>query len=157
MLTRQSGAGCSNVTPHTGCAALCSPSPGLCSVAGSSASGGSQTRKDKEKGNGQDRKSPGGSGSETETGSVISQQRQRAPPTERSLPPPPRQLDQTNQELNASRQSFRMAMGNPCEYRAYLCTRDSLRPVNMLCEQSNAIKVVSCDYSWPLMLHLDVM
>ena len=31
---------------------------------------------------------------------------------DRSLPPPPRDLGQANPELNASRQSFRMAMGN---------------------------------------------
>ncbi len=35
---------------------------------------------------------------------------------DRQLPPPPRDLTQQNQELNASRQSFRMAMGNPCEF-----------------------------------------
>ena len=74
--------------------------------AGSSASGGSDRRKDREK-NG---KSESG-GSETETGSVV-----RAAPSERSLPPPPRDLTNTTQELNASRQSFRMAMGNPCEF-----------------------------------------
>ncbi len=78
---------------------------------GSSASGGSDRRKDREK-NG-DRKSPIESGgSETETASVV----RATNMADRQLPPPPRDLTQQNQELNASRQSFRMAMGNPCEF-----------------------------------------
>ena len=38
------------------------------------------------------------------------------PPADRSLPPlPPDHLVHTNPDLTASRQSFRMAMGNPCK------------------------------------------
>lgn len=84
-------------------------------VAGSSASGGSDRRNKEKNGDAQlllqQRKSDASGGSETETGSVV-----RAPPSERSLPPPPLDLNNTNQDLSASRQSFRMAMGNPCEF-----------------------------------------
>ena len=78
-------------------------------ILGSSASGGSERRKsDKEK---SDRKSEkSGSDTASETGSVVSSR--RAPPSDRSqtnlamLPP----------DVGGSRQSFRMAMGNPCEF-----------------------------------------
>lgn len=35
---------------------------------------------------------------------------------ERALPPPPRQLQLQNDDISASRQSFRLAMGNPCKF-----------------------------------------
>ncbi|KAK2148813.1 hypothetical protein LSH36_481g02006 [Paralvinella palmiformis] len=83
------------------------------SLTGSSASGNSQKRDRNKDGS---RKSPafGHSGSDTETGSVISARRVPPPPVDRSLPPPPGELANTNAELSGSRQSFRMAMGNPC-------------------------------------------
>ena len=39
------------------------------------------------------------------------------PPAERSLPKPPavRELQNVNPDMNASRQSFRLAMGNACK------------------------------------------
>jgi len=39
------------------------------------------------------------------------------PPTDRSLPKPPaiHNLQNVNPEMNASRQSFRLAMGNACK------------------------------------------
>ncbi|XP_029651529.1 segment polarity protein dishevelled homolog DVL-3 isoform X1 [Octopus sinensis] len=80
---------------------------------GSSASGSSEKKKDKEK---SERKSasPAGSGSsDTDTGSLASAR--RGAPSERSLPPMPRELGQMPPDLSGSRQSFRMAMGNPCE------------------------------------------
>ncbi|KAL5015309.1 hypothetical protein ScPMuIL_009579 [Solemya velum] len=78
------------------------------SGSGSSASGGS--RKDKSK---SDKKSgsPVGSGSDTDTASLASMR--RGPPSECSIPPPTRELAAVPQELSDSRQSFRMAMGNP--------------------------------------------
>ena len=84
-------------------------------IAGSSASGNSARNADK---NG-DRKSPPNavppSGSDTESGSVVSAQRVGVP-SERGQPvPPPRDLGATNPDMNASRQSFRMAMGNMCK------------------------------------------
>eukprot|EP00106_Octopus_bimaculoides_P013169 XP_014780611.1 PREDICTED: segment polarity protein dishevelled homolog DVL-3-like [Octopus bimaculoides] len=81
---------------------------------GSSASGSSEKKKDKEK---SERKSasPAGSGSsDTDTGSLASAR--RGAPSERSLPPMPRELGQMPPDLSGSRQSFRMAMGNPCEF-----------------------------------------
>jgi len=87
------------------------------SGSGSSASGSSERRKEKgEKGS--DKKSASGSGSETETGSVVYSARQGQPPVGLHHmgpppPPPPGDLTQTNPELSSSRQSFRMAMGNP--------------------------------------------
>ncbi|XP_069105710.1 segment polarity protein dishevelled homolog DVL-3-like [Argopecten irradians] len=101
---------------------------------GSSASGSS--RKEKEK---SDRKSgsPAGSGgSDTETASLASARRVQvvpAPPSTnmmpqmmpqmmppmmpgQPLPPPPRDLSSMPQDLSGSRQSFKMAMGNPCEF-----------------------------------------
>ncbi|XP_036369721.1 segment polarity protein dishevelled homolog DVL-3 isoform X4 [Octopus sinensis] len=83
------------------------------SAKGSSASGSSEKKKDKEK---SERKSasPAGSGSsDTDTGSLASAR--RGAPSERSLPPMPRELGQMPPDLSGSRQSFRMAMGNPCE------------------------------------------
>ncbi|XP_029651532.1 segment polarity protein dishevelled homolog DVL-3 isoform X5 [Octopus sinensis] len=83
------------------------------SGSGSSASGSSEKKKDKEK---SERKSasPAGSGSsDTDTGSLASAR--RGAPSERSLPPMPRELGQMPPDLSGSRQSFRMAMGNPCE------------------------------------------
>ncbi|GAB1602178.1 polarity dishevelled homolog DVL-3-like isoform X6 [Argonauta hians] len=82
------------------------------SGSGSSASGSSEKKKDKEK---SERKSasPAGSGSsDTDTGSLASAR--RGAPSERSLPPMPRELGQMPPDLSGSRQSFRMAMGNPC-------------------------------------------
>ncbi|XP_033102790.1 segment polarity protein dishevelled homolog DVL-3-like isoform X6 [Anneissia japonica] len=38
------------------------------------------------------------------------------PPVQVPVPPPPRQLGQMPVDLSGSRQSFRMAMGNPCEF-----------------------------------------
>ncbi|XP_064643216.1 segment polarity protein dishevelled homolog DVL-3-like isoform X9 [Lineus longissimus] len=102
----------------------------------SSASGSSGKRKgEKDK---MERKSasPGGSGSDTETASLASVQRAPpvtisekpsgpipvappvcptvpAPPT---APPPPGDLANVPEDLSGSRQSFRMAMGNPCEF-----------------------------------------
>jgi hypothetical protein len=95
----------------------------LVSLTGSSASGGSQKRapltsKD-HKGDG---KIPlgglAGSGSDSsETGSVVMMQKPLPPPppAERGLPPPPVPLAAANSDLGGSKQSFRMAMGNPCE------------------------------------------
>ncbi|XP_013397884.1 segment polarity protein dishevelled homolog DVL-3 isoform X2 [Lingula anatina] len=78
------------------------------SGSGSSASGGSDRRKDSK-----DKKSASGSnsGSETETGSMASVR--RGAPSERSLPPPPAELMNMPPDVSNSRQSFRMAMGNP--------------------------------------------
>ncbi|XP_064610659.1 segment polarity protein dishevelled homolog DVL-3-like isoform X3 [Liolophura sinensis] len=89
---------------------VCSKASSISS--GSSASGSSERRKnDKEKG----KASPGHSGgSDTETGSLAGAR--RGPPSERSLPPPPPGLANMPQDLSGSRQSFRMAMGNPCEF-----------------------------------------
>ncbi|XP_060080517.1 segment polarity protein dishevelled homolog DVL-3-like isoform X2 [Ylistrum balloti] len=103
---------------------------------GSSASGSSRKEKDKS-----DRKSgsPAGSGgSDTETASLASARRVQvvpAPPSTnmmppnmmppnmmppnmmpgQALPPPPRDLSSMPQDLSGSRQSFKMAMGNPCD------------------------------------------
>lgn len=78
--------------------------------AGSSASGHSQRNQ-----NG-DRKLGGPSGSDTETGSLRLNHQQPGvvdlPPS--YLPPPPTDLASANPDLNTSRQSFKMAMGNPC-------------------------------------------
>ncbi|XP_050414497.1 segment polarity protein dishevelled homolog DVL-3 isoform X2 [Patella vulgata] len=79
---------------------------------GSSASGGSKKEK-----KGGDRKSAspmGSGGSDTETASLASAR--RGAPSEQSLPPPPGTLSNLPPELSASRQSFKMAMGNPCEF-----------------------------------------
>ncbi|XP_071109274.1 segment polarity protein dishevelled homolog DVL-3-like isoform X8 [Haliotis cracherodii] len=77
---------------------------------GSSASGSSKKEKEKS-----DRKSasPAGSGggSDTDTASLASAR--RGAPSDRSLPPPPGPLAQMPADLSGSRQSFRMAMGNP--------------------------------------------
>ncbi|XP_060080520.1 segment polarity protein dishevelled homolog DVL-3-like isoform X4 [Ylistrum balloti] len=107
------------------------------SASGSSASGSSRKEKDKS-----DRKSgsPAGSGgSDTETASLASARRVQvvpAPPSTnmmppnmmppnmmppnmmpgQALPPPPRDLSSMPQDLSGSRQSFKMAMGNPCEF-----------------------------------------
>ncbi|KAK6177510.1 segment polarity protein dishevelled homolog DVL-3 isoform X5 [Patella vulgata] len=79
------------------------------SASGSSASGGSKKEK-----KGGDRKSAspmGSGGSDTETASLASAR--RGAPSEQSLPPPPGTLSNLPPELSASRQSFKMAMGNP--------------------------------------------
>ncbi|XP_067658540.1 segment polarity protein dishevelled homolog DVL-3-like isoform X7 [Haliotis cracherodii] len=80
------------------------------SASGSSASGSSKKEKEKS-----DRKSasPAGSGggSDTDTASLASAR--RGAPSDRSLPPPPGPLAQMPADLSGSRQSFRMAMGNP--------------------------------------------
>ena len=114
----------------------------LIPLTGSSASGGSQTRgctKDR-KGSGEERKlSPGlgvplvGSGSDSsETGSVVKTHVMMPPqkplppppmPGERELPPPPAPLNAVSQDLSGSRQSFRMAMGNPCESLTMIGTK----------------------------------
>ncbi|XP_046562523.1 segment polarity protein dishevelled homolog DVL-3-like isoform X2 [Haliotis rubra] len=78
---------------------------------GSSASGSSKKEKEKS-----DRKSAspagsGGGGSDTDTASLASVR--RGAPSDRSLPPPPGPLAQMPADLSGSRQSFRMAMGNP--------------------------------------------
>ncbi|XP_046562527.1 segment polarity protein dishevelled homolog DVL-3-like isoform X6 [Haliotis rubra] len=81
------------------------------SASGSSASGSSKKEKEKS-----DRKSAspagsGGGGSDTDTASLASVR--RGAPSDRSLPPPPGPLAQMPADLSGSRQSFRMAMGNP--------------------------------------------
>uniref|UniRef100_A0AAU7EBI6 Dishevelled protein n=1 Tax=Terebratalia transversa TaxID=34513 RepID=A0AAU7EBI6_TERTR len=84
------------------------------SGSGSSASGGSDRRKQTERleNNRNKSDSPRGSGgSDTETASMASVR--RGAPSERSLPPPPAELMNANPDLTNSRQSFRMAMGNP--------------------------------------------
>ena len=75
-------------------------------LSGSSASGSS--RKDKDK-SGKKSSSPAGSGSDTDT--VASAR--RGPASENI--PPPGTLG-VPPDVSGSRQSFRMAMGNPCEF-----------------------------------------
>lgn len=77
---------------------------------GSSASGDSRKEKINKSG------SPAGSGgSDTETGSIASVrlgcQGERIP-----LVQAPNNLGNMSQDMSGSRQSFRMAMGNPCEF-----------------------------------------
>ncbi|KAK3105377.1 hypothetical protein FSP39_023754 [Pinctada imbricata] len=72
----------------------------------SSASGGS--RKDKEK-SGKSGSPAGSGGSDSETASMVSARRV-------NLQPAPRDLNAVPQDLSGSRQSFKMAMGNPCEF-----------------------------------------
>lgn len=69
---------------------------------GSSASGSS--RKDKGKSG-----SPAGSGSDSDNASLASARRV-------TLEPSPRNIASMPQDLSGSRQSFKMAMGNPCEF-----------------------------------------
>ena len=75
-------------------------------LAGSSASGSS--RKEKGDKSGKKSSSPAGSGSDTDT--VASARRgpasENIPPGNLGVPP----------DVSGSRQSFRMAMGNPCEF-----------------------------------------
>ena len=86
-------------------------------LAGSSASGNSARNADT---SGDHKSAPNAaplaappSGSDTESGSVVSAQRMGM---DRDQPlPPPRDLGATNPDINSSRQSFRMAMGNMCE------------------------------------------
>ncbi|ESO82346.1 hypothetical protein LOTGIDRAFT_170127 [Lottia gigantea] len=83
------------------------------SASGSSASGSS--KKEKMKGDRKSSSPMGSGGSDTETASLASAR--RGAPSEQSLPPPPGgNLSNIPQELSASRQSFKMAMGNPCEF-----------------------------------------
>ena len=87
-------------------------------ISGSSASSSSQRNKqNKEKsGLGQNGGKPG-----TPPGIPDQDKGQILPPPDRGeLPPPPRALSDANPDLAGSRQSFRMAMGNPCEYYDYL-------------------------------------
>ncbi|XP_022338000.1 segment polarity protein dishevelled homolog DVL-3-like isoform X3 [Crassostrea virginica] len=74
----------------------------LASSTGSSASGSS--RKDKGKSG-----SPAGSGSDSDNASLASARRV-------TLEPSPRNIASMPQDLSGSRQSFKMAMGNPCEF-----------------------------------------
>ncbi|XP_052083410.1 segment polarity protein dishevelled homolog DVL-3-like isoform X4 [Mytilus californianus] len=69
---------------------------------GSSASG-SSSRKEKSQ-----KKSPGNSGSDSETASIVSARQPGGPPNSNLVNIPP--------DVSGSRQSFRMAMGNPCEF-----------------------------------------
>lgn len=71
-------------------------------ILGSSASGSS--RKDKGKSG-----SPAGSGSDSDNASLASARRV-------TLEPSPRNISNVPQDLSGSRQSFKMAMGNPCEF-----------------------------------------
>ncbi|CAC5424441.1 DVL [Mytilus coruscus] len=68
---------------------------------GSSASG-SSSRKEKSQ-----KKSPGNSGSDSETASIVSARQPGGPPNSNLVNIPP--------DVSGSRQSFRMAMGNPCD------------------------------------------
>ncbi|XP_052083413.1 segment polarity protein dishevelled homolog DVL-3-like isoform X6 [Mytilus californianus] len=72
------------------------------SASGSSASG-SSSRKEKSQ-----KKSPGNSGSDSETASIVSARQPGGPPNSNLVNIPP--------DVSGSRQSFRMAMGNPCEF-----------------------------------------
>ncbi|CAH1773482.1 unnamed protein product [Owenia fusiformis] len=89
------------------------------SGSGSSTSGSSRSKK-----NNLDRKSASGSGSDTDTASLASMRRVTPiNPNPSVLPtkpdpaakpiPPPRDLAQVSPDVSGSRQSFRMAMGNP--------------------------------------------
>ncbi|CAH1773484.1 unnamed protein product [Owenia fusiformis] len=89
------------------------------SSTGSSTSGSSRSKK-----NNLDRKSASGSGSDTDTASLASMRRVTPiNPNPSVLPtkpdpaakpiPPPRDLAQVSPDVSGSRQSFRMAMGNP--------------------------------------------
>ncbi|XP_063410814.1 segment polarity protein dishevelled homolog DVL-3-like isoform X1 [Mytilus trossulus] len=69
---------------------------------GSSASG-SSSRKEKSQ-----KKSPANSGSDSETASIVSARQPGGPPHSNLVNLPP--------DVSGSRQSFRMAMGNPCEF-----------------------------------------
>lgn len=71
------------------------------SASGSSASG-SSSRKEKSQ-----KKSPGNSGSDSETASIVSARQPGGPPNSNLVNIPP--------DVSGSRQSFRMAMGNPCD------------------------------------------
>lgn len=71
-------------------------------ILGSSASGSS--RKDKGKSG-----SPAGSGSDSDNASLASARRV-------TLEPSPRNISNVPQDLSGNRQSFKMAMGNPCEF-----------------------------------------
>ncbi|XP_062621432.1 segment polarity protein dishevelled homolog DVL-3-like isoform X4 [Saccostrea cucullata] len=75
----------------------------LASSTGSSASGSSRKEKDRKSG------SPAGSGSDSDNASLASARRV-------NLVPSPRDLSNMPQDLSGSRQSFKMAMGNPCEF-----------------------------------------
>ena len=81
----------------------------ILSLTGSSASGSS--RKEKGEKSGKKSSSPAGSGSGSDTDTVASARRG---PASENIPPggtlgvPP--------DVSGSRQSFRMAMGNPCEF-----------------------------------------
>ena len=55
-------------------------------------------------------------GSDTETGSIVGPMRSFTVAEKPLSPPPPINLGAANSDLAASRQSFRMAMGNACEY-----------------------------------------
>jgi len=89
------------------------------SSAGSSTSGNSQNSQSRGKlknGSGNERKSPLPVAPPVIPPDIdIGANGQRKSPIEgaRPLPPPPRDLSSANPELNASRGSFRMAMGNP--------------------------------------------
>ncbi|XP_063410820.1 segment polarity protein dishevelled homolog DVL-3-like isoform X7 [Mytilus trossulus] len=72
------------------------------SASGSSASG-SSSRKEKSQ-----KKSPANSGSDSETASIVSARQPGGPPHSNLVNLPP--------DVSGSRQSFRMAMGNPCEF-----------------------------------------
>ncbi|XP_071147692.1 segment polarity protein dishevelled homolog DVL-3-like isoform X15 [Mytilus edulis] len=69
---------------------------------GSSASG-SSSRKEKSQ-----KRSPANSGSDSETASIVSARQPGGPPHSNLVNLPP--------DVSGSRQSFRMAMGNPCEF-----------------------------------------
>ncbi|XP_063410821.1 segment polarity protein dishevelled homolog DVL-3-like isoform X8 [Mytilus trossulus] len=71
------------------------------SASGSSASG-SSSRKEKSQ-----KKSPANSGSDSETASIVSARQPGGPPHSNLVNLPP--------DVSGSRQSFRMAMGNPCD------------------------------------------
>ncbi|XP_071147685.1 segment polarity protein dishevelled homolog DVL-3-like isoform X10 [Mytilus edulis] len=72
------------------------------SASGSSASG-SSSRKEKSQ-----KRSPANSGSDSETASIVSARQPGGPPHSNLVNLPP--------DVSGSRQSFRMAMGNPCEF-----------------------------------------
>ena len=87
-------------------------------IAGSSASSSSQRNKQNKdqktvSGPGQNNQKPGSplGVHDMDKGQILGTERGE-------LPPPPRALSDANPDLAGSRQSFRMAMGNPCEYTA---------------------------------------